>query len=175
MNVVIDLTTKRVLRAGACGMDINPETEELVESNFYFNPPLGSTIWKYENETFAVDVLAVKKEEKISAVRAKTEAEEALGVPYNLHRFSVSPSAKSNWLAIVVASAGLTYPFSAPTGFGSIYEFQNAGDVQAFFGASMYFLKYWEESNEALIIAVTACTTIAEVDAVTDDRSYPPT
>jgi len=174
MNVIINSTTKRVLRAGNCFMDFDLETEESIVSSFLFNPSIQDTIWKYENEEFVIDTLSVKKEEKIEAIKSKTEVEENKGVPYNNYRFSVSPSAKSNWLAIVVASAGLEYPFSAPTGFGAIYNFLDTNDITAFFGTSIVFLKYWEESNEVLVIAVNACTTVEEVDAIIDNRSYPP-
>jgi hypothetical protein len=174
MNVVIDSVTKKVLRAGECFMDPDPITETMIITSFKFDPPIKNTIWIYENDEFIIDALAVKKEEKILAVYTKTMDNEGLGVPYNNYRFSVTPSAKSNWLAIVVGAAGLPYPFSAPTGFGSIYSFTDANDVYAFFNSSIVFLKYWEESNEQLRIAINACTTVEQVDAIVDDRTYPP-
>lgn len=118
--------------------------------------------------------LPLAKTAKITVIRDKTESEEALGVPYNGYRFSVSASTKSNWLAVVMIKDTLSYPFSAPTGFGVIYYFQSADDVSFFFASSMAFLKYWEESNEALIITVNACTTVEQVNAIIDDRIYPP-
>lgn len=117
--------------------------------------------------------LCIAKISKIEEVKNKTQAEEGMGVPYNNYRFAANPSAKSNWLAIVIAKDSLTYPFSAPTGFGSIYNFQSANDILGFFMASMSFLKYWEESDEQLVIAINACTTIGEVEAIVDDREYP--
>jgi len=118
--------------------------------------------------------ISILKTVKINAVVLKTQENEDLGVPYNNYRFSITPSAKSNWLAIVMVRDTLTYPFNAPTGFGSIYIFQDANDVLGFFGASMAYLQYWEQSDEQLIIAINACTTVEQINAIIDDRSYPP-
>lgn len=107
-------------------------------------------------------------------VNAKTQEEEARGVPYNDHRFSITPAAKSNWLAVVISKDSLSYPFNAPTGFDDIYAFQSANDVLGFFSAAMSYITYWEQSNEQLIIAINACTTLEQLNAVVDDRSYPP-
>ena len=118
--------------------------------------------------------ISILKTVKITSVHEKTHENEALGVPYNNYRFSITAEAKSNWLAIVIAKDSLSYPFDAPTGFGSIYNFQSANDILGFFSASMSYLKYWEESDEQLMIAINACTTVEQLDAIVDGRSYPP-
>lgn len=113
------------------------------------------------------------KAAKILEIQNRTLTEEAAGVPYDGYRFSTSAEAKANWLAIVVAKDGLTYPFSVPTGFGVIYSFVNADSVLGFFATSMAFIKYWEQSNAELILAVDGCTTAEAVAAIMDDRAYP--
>jgi hypothetical protein len=176
MNIVINSTTKNVIQAGECSVEFDPAKEELIVMDFVFNPGLGESIWKYDSyeNTFIVDELAVKKRDKINSILEKTIAEESVGAPYSGHKFSVSAAAKPNWLALIMAKDTLTYPWSAPTGYGEMYGFQSANDILGFFAAAMGFLNYWESSNEQLIIAINACTTVEQVDAIVDDRAYPP-
>lgn len=150
---------------------INPELPTGVAQK-YWKVNEGSIVEMNSSEKNSIDLPGAKLD-KIAAVQAKTAYNESIGVPYNNYRFSVTPAAKSNWLAVVISKDSLSYPFSAPTGFNSIYSFQDANDVVGFFGSSMAYLKYWEESDENLVIAINACTTVAEVEAITDDRSFP--
>lgn len=116
-----------------------------------------------------IDAKRVKKE----AILEKTEEKIGEGIFYDDHYFSVTPSAKTNWLGLTIAKDSLTYPHSVPTGFDHIYEFADASEIEAFFGTGMAFIQYWEQSNEQLFIAVDACTTVSEVDAIVDNRTYP--
>lgn len=150
---------------------INPNIPEVVQK--YWKVDNNEVIEMNASEKNAIDLPSVKLA-KIAEIQSKTELEEAKGVPYNNYHFSITASAKTNWLAIVMVKDTLTYPFAAPTGFDAIYSFQNANDVLGFFGASMSYLQYWEQSNEQLQIAVNSCTTCAEVEAIVDDRTYPP-
>ena len=113
------------------------------------------------------------KDAKISQVLNKTVEEESKGVPYSNYRFSITPSAKTNWLSLVVGRDMISYPYDAPTGFERIYSFQNANDVLGFYGAAMGYIGYWEKSNEDLVMAIKACTTKEQLDAIVDDRAYP--
>jgi len=46
-KVLIDKSTKYVKAYGCCDFIVNPDTEQVVEKEFYFVPSLSSTIWEY--------------------------------------------------------------------------------------------------------------------------------
>lgn len=106
-----------------------------------------------------------------ATVDAKTAALLAAGFVYNGQQFGLTDTLKIKWSGIMLAAAGLTYPFQIATVSGQSYSLTSAADVQAWYVAGLQRDAQIEQGGLGIKAAIMAATTTAGVDAVEDARS----
>jgi hypothetical protein len=115
--------------------------------------------------------LAYLKSCKLARIDARTDELVLNGFVYGGKTFSLEPDAKTLWLGMVVAKDMLTYPVRCNTVDDEDYvDLVDADAIVAFYATAMGMVKALEDSGTVLKDQVRAATTMAEVEAVEDNR-----
>lgn len=117
--------------------------------------------------------LVVAKALKTSAIDSKSDELVAEGFehgPQTGQTFSLSLDAQKNWLGLVVGKDMISYPMDIGAMDNTMLELTDADAVVSFYGAAMAAVKGHLDSGLALKGDTEAATTVAEVDAVVDNR-----
>lgn len=115
------------------------------------------------------------KQAKITAIDTKTAELIKKGFAFNGERFSMSEAAQRNWIALSggLANNMLPFPLAVSTVDEKSVILNSADELKMFLGAYMLYQSDPSQplaSGRVLKEAVTAATTIEEVNAVVDDR-----
>ncbi len=93
------------------------------------------------------------------------------GFAYGNKTFSLSENAQNNLLGTVIKKDALTYPLDWSTKDDSeVYQIADATEMDTFFMSALGTKKAYQDSGTALKVSVQACTTIAELEAIVDNR-----
>ena len=116
-----------------------------------------------------------EKSIKNGDIDSKTDDIIAEGYIFDSNLFSLSANAQINIAAIKQASdAGwVAFPVAWSTKTDGEYSVSEA-DFPAFYGRALAAKKYALDSGRALKVQVNACTTVAQVLAIDDDRVVQP-
>jgi len=113
------------------------------------------------------------KAQKSNAIDAKTDELVSLGYTYKSKQFSLSPNAQTNILALFVTkdSPAIVYPIEYNTlDDADNYFVTDAADLEAMYLTALGTKKARIDSGTALKDQVRAATTIAQVEAIIDNR-----
>ena len=114
--------------------------------------------------------LIVAKNIKIKQIDKKTQSLIYSGFTYASNVFSMSTNAQTNWLGLDHARELLTYPYGVTTINDTEYSFPDSTDLHNFFLTGMAFKGGIVSSGRSLKLQVKAATTVAEVNAIVDNR-----
>lgn len=119
--------------------------------------------------------LAEAKTLKIAAIDARTSELIMAGFPFDNNNFSMSEAAQRNWIGLLSAyNAGMiSFPFTISTVDEETYQLVNSTALLQFMGTFMVYQVSPSAplgSGRILKAQVTACTTVAEVEAIVDPR-----
>ena len=121
--------------------------------------------------------LALVKEAKFAAIDAHTQGLIGEGFLFDTKVFSLSSNAQSYWNGIgnLISNNMLVEPTDFPLVINSLddattYSLQTIAQCLQFFGAASATVKNRLESGTALKDQVRAATTVAEVNAIVDNR-----
>ena len=111
----------------------------------------------------------------VAAIDARTQELIAGGFEYAGARFSMSEAAQRNWIALAsgLANAMLPFPLTVSILGETSHVLQSANELKALLAA---YLAYQADPSQPLAAGralkerVTAAATVAEVEAVVDDR-----
>jgi hypothetical protein len=144
------------------------------------NGPFG-TRYTYDAATqravVAAPSLAEVKASAIAAIDARTLVLLAEGFSYTVQdgggasNFGLDAPSVANWTGMVIAAAGLPYPFAIADVAGNLRYLQSAADTQSFFSAGVSRSAAIQQAGIALKVQINACTTTDQVAAVVDNRS----
>ena len=109
------------------------------------------------------------KKEKNHSIDQKTGYLFSLGFVYDTNTFSLSLSAQSNWNTLKGSEADFTWPVSVSTIDDGEYILPQTS-LQAFWEAARDEGKVHLDGGRSLKQQVNAATTIAEIDAIVDNR-----
>jgi hypothetical protein len=129
-------------------------------------------------EIAAFDPLPPTKAAKIQLIRDNTDALISQGALYNAITYMSTSSGRFEVLstyAIGVAGADATvFPvtFSSTDGETET-EFANAGAFAPFFAMMRGTYRHWKDTSQVLRQEVLDAVSVAEVDAVVDNRTWP--
>lgn len=117
-------------------------------------------------------ILLKAKTKKNTSIDARTMQLMELGFDYDGEKFSLSQNAQNNALGIKVASdSGLTItPIQLTTLDDKAYMLADKASLDAWFTVGLTKRKEHLDSGRALKLAVNLCTTVAEVEAIVDNR-----
>lgn len=186
-NVVIRTSDGKVLRHGyedfASSPGFDSATEDVIASDFVFDPPLSDVDWFYDSETEAFtqeDSLAKAKHDKMEAIDARTNALIFDGFEFPADSgniFSLSIKAQSYWNGLGnLISTGLLsdaqdFPMTVNLKDDSgVHILQNIQAATQMFAAAAATVKGHLASGTALKNQVRGATSVAEVEAVIDSR-----
>lgn len=138
-------------------------------------PPYG-----YDAETQKAITLPPTLEEaqnlKLKEFSDNTEALQFQGFSYTMQdgtgtfNFPLDTTSKSTWQGMITGAAHLTYPLRILSTDLQACFLQSAAEVQVFYGTGLVRAQYILDGGASLTLAVMAATTVAEVNAITDDR-----
>jgi hypothetical protein len=116
--------------------------------------------------------LAEAKSQKLDTIDQTTNYLLKGGFEYLGDRYSLGPSSREHLMQIAVFGSALSYPFDYPNidETGAIV-LNSYAEAQAFVGAGVARAGYILTGDSALSKAVADATTVAEVEAVVDNRS----
>lgn len=136
--------------------------------------------WCYDHATASLvevkigaDTLEGAKKLKIAEIDSRTDALIAAGFTYAGKVFSTSLASQAKMIGShqIRDDANLTYPLRWNTiDDADAYDIANAGDLNGFYLTAVGTLRAHLDSGTALKDQVRAASTIAEVDAVVDNR-----
>lgn len=126
----------------------------------------------------AFSALPDAKAAKIALLRGNTDAFIAKGAVYNSQTYMSTDEGRFDVLGIftvgVLAASPGFFPKKVSTTDGETEtEFADATAFVPFFNQMMLTYSYWKESGQVLRQQVIDATTVAEVDAVVDNRTWP--
>lgn len=124
-------------------------------------------------EQTAAAALDLAKSNKFAAIDAKTTLLINRGFVFANLAFSLSQSAQSTLLGLeqIKDDPALVYPINYNTIDDSSYlALVNAAMVHGMFMTAVGTYRYWLDSGTALKNQVRAATTVAEVEAIVDNR-----
>lgn len=124
-------------------------------------------------EEIAIAEVVAAKAAKIQAIKARTIALVETGTfAYGGQQFGLDSQTRSNWVgAISAVNAGLMqYPRQVTSITGARVTINSDTEAKAFYASGVAAVAALEESAYALVDAVLAATTLAQVEAVTDTR-----
>ena len=92
------------------------------------------------------------------------------GFTYDSHEFAIGEKTEAYLNGMEISKDDLTYPegFTSKTG---IYLIPDAAGVTAMRGAALARIEGVYAGGASLIAQISACTTIEQIDAITDTRS----
>lgn len=119
----------------------------------------------------AYDWLAPTKADACAAIDAKTAVLLAAGFAYDGRNFGLDPASVLNWHGVMLASAGLTYPFTIADTAGAAYQLASAAAVQAWYAAGVTRSAAIQQGGIAIKAQINAATSAAAIAAITDSRT----
>jgi hypothetical protein len=118
----------------------------------------------------AVVDLAHAKAVKHSQIDARTAEIIGQGFSHGGSTFSLSENAQRNWIGGEVGKNNLTFPMAVSTKDEGEYSIANATEYTTMYLTAVATTKSVIDSGRTLKKSVNAATTVAEVDAVVDNR-----
>lgn len=117
--------------------------------------------------------LANQKVVRLAEVKVKDEELFAVGFVYDSESFGLNREDITMWNQIwnLVHMGGLTLPQSVATMDRDTYTFTTTEQLDAWYGTGMYRVQWVYSTSRALDASIKACTTIAELNAIVDDRT----
>jgi len=161
----------------------DPSTQDVVP-----DPPVGAitrgqegqdTFHRWQDPDWVVVAVAseldLAKAAKTLEIDLKTEdLITSLGFTHNGRVFSTSPNAQSKWHAIQIMNlmGQITWPpgLSISDKSETSYEIADSAELSTMYATMVGTGKAHHDSGKALKDAVTAATTVAEVEAIQDNR-----
>lgn len=122
------------------------------------------------NNWITVEDLQWYKDQKNDAIDSKTAELISSGFTYDSTVFSLSNEAQKNWIGLDLAKGDMTYPVKISTKSDVEYSLVDATAVHNFYLTGVAAKQGHLDSGRALKIQVNDATTVAEVDAVVDNR-----
>ena len=120
---------------------------------------------------YQAHLLTQTKNVKNTAIDSKTQKLIAGGFTFGGKIFSLSIPAQVSWLGLYTFKDMLTYPYPVTTLDDATYLVQSADDMSTFAVTGVSAIDTHKTSGRILKAEVNACTTIAEVIAIVDDRT----
>lgn len=181
MNGVIETTTGDLLRKGYVdffndgSFDASTESYRTdVPEEAAIRRPTASQNSRWTGSAWeVVDNLVGAKQRKQDEIDARTRVLIGAGFTYDGHQFSLSAQAQQNIVGLKtpIDMGWITFPHKCSTMDSSIeYELADAAAYYAWYAQAVGTIKVHYDSGRALKLTVEACTTVAEVDAVEDNR-----
>ena len=121
-------------------------------------------------ETLDSQYLSLYKAKKNASIDLRTGELIEQGFTYNSILFTSSETAQKNWLAMDQLKDGLSYPFPITTNDDNEYLLQDATEVRTFVLVLMGTIETHYASGRNLKVQVNNAISVAEVDAVVDNR-----
>lgn len=130
------------------------------------------------NTAAAFDPLPLAKTAKVHLVRQHTEELIALGALFGGVTYMNTAEGRFDVLGIFTLGSIAATPGFFPKTVSSINGtvqtgFLDAAAFQPFFTAMLETYTHWKESGQALGATIDAAATVAAVDAVVDNRTWP--
>lgn len=119
---------------------------------------------------FIASSLEINKMQKNESIDLRTRGLISEGFIYDSELLSLSTEAQTNAIAMMVASAYLTYPFKITTKDDKEYSMADAAAIAGYYLSGLNAKKDHIDSGRDLKLLVNATTTQAELDVITDNR-----
>ncbi len=126
----------------------------------------------------AFDPVPVVRARKIQEIRDNTAALIAQGAVYSALTYTITDPERTDILSMytvgVVAAVGGFFPMKVTTTDGLVEtSFADAAAFQLFFTQMMDTYVYWKETGQVLRQTAIDATTVAQIDAIDDTRTWP--
>lgn len=128
--------------------------------------------WHYDSATPGlVQSLALAKQAKCKEIDTRTDELVGAGFTFGAKQFSLSLSAQLTLIGARLSKTDLTYPVEWNTiDDGDKHSIANFGELDTFFLTALGTVRAHLDSGTSLKDQCRAATTIAELDAVVDNR-----
>lgn len=148
---------------GAHGIDVSAYTEVP-------NAPSDAThIWNGTTFLPPTITLDAAKAAKIQAIDMRTVQLIGSGFTFDGSEFSLSANAQINWIGMKTLESLINWPLNITTKSDNQHSLPQS-QLNSFVGTAKGVVQAHLDSGRALKVSVNACTTTAEVDAITDTR-----
>lgn len=178
-NAVIETSTGNVLRQGYCDFSSDGSFDGASETQLS-DVPSSLKVYGEENQvsnwngsTFSdIDSVSAARMHKNAEIDKRTVELINEGFTFNTKTFSLSTEAQIKWQGMKTGSDNglLTYPVKITTIDDLEDSLADATAVNDFFAAGLSAVKGHLDSGRALKVDVANATTVAEVNAVVDNR-----
>lgn len=115
--------------------------------------------------------LGQAKQEKIAAIKAKTQELLDQGFTHNGKTFPLDADSQSKWNGLEAKKGNIGYPVKVSAVDGTTLSIGSAAALEAFTDAALARGRAILERQAELIETAVAAATVQAVDAITDDRS----
>lgn len=119
-------------------------------------------------------IIAIVKNKKLPKIDLRTKELIYQGAPWPpqapIATMSLSDEAQRNWIALMVVSPYLTYPYTVTTIDDNAYAFGSSGELQQFCMYCMQVVSSCINSGRALKIKINSANTIEDINAIVDNR-----
>jgi hypothetical protein len=112
------------------------------------------------------------KTEKRTAVQDKSTLLLNSGITFDSNRFSIARHVQTYWVGISTLDAKglIPWPFGVTTLDDTVYVFANSDSYTMFLGSVLTRIKYIEDGEQELLLAIDNAETLEAFDAVVDER-----
>ena len=112
------------------------------------------------------------KKAKMAAIDVKTEKIITItGFDFGGEHFDLEIIDQINYMGVHGGRDNLTYPFELPNAsYTARHALQNSAEVHSFYMTAVGTVKAIREGGWTLKESIVACTTVAEVEAIEDNR-----
>ena len=148
---------------GEHGVDLSTYTEVPVA------PVSASYIWNGTNFLPPTISLEQAQLSKIQAIDFRTVQLISVGFTYDGKEFSLSTNAQVNWIGMKTLESLISWPLNITTKKDNQHSLPQT-ELNTFVGTAKGVVQSHLDSGRALKVATNACTTVAEVDAIVDNR-----
>jgi len=140
------------------GHSVDTDSIAIVNANPDINDGTLNNISLGEHKNLRYKQIDIRTGELISA-----------GFTFDGENFSLSQNAQLNWVGLKSLETLITFPINVTTKGDGEYSLAEA-NLNAFIGAGKAAVQAHLDSGRALKVQVSACVSIAEVNAVADNR-----
>jgi len=120
------------------------------------------------------EIVGINKRVKLAQIDMRTKRLIYQGAPWPpkapVAIMSLSDEAQRNWIALMVVSSGLSYPYAVTTIDDNQYNFGDVTELQQFCLYCLSVVSGRIATGRTLKLQVNACTTIQQLDAIVDNR-----
>ena len=118
--------------------------------------------------------LSQAKTDKKNAIHSNTKRLiNSNSFAYDNKDFGAGDTDQANWNTLLNLKDRISYPLNdmVKDWEGQYYSIADATEAENIVLAGMSFVNYYRSSDKTLCDSVDACTTVAEVEAIVDDRT----